>query len=161
MGILNRKKHIEKLDKKFLWHPFTQMKEWEADDPLIIVEGRGSFLKDIYGKWYIDGVSSLWVTIHGHRKKEIDDALKDQIDAISHSTLLGLTHPPAAILAEMLVNIVPQGLSRVFYSDSGSTAVEISLKMAYQYWQLKGKKKVIRIQVTPARQPNASMKGKR
>ncbi len=140
MNIRNRKKHIEGLDKKFLWHPFTQMKEWEAHTPLIITEGRGSFLKDMYGKWYIDGVSSLWVTVHGHGKKEIDDAIKDQVDKISHSTLLGLTHPPAATLAEMLVKIAPKGLSRVFYSDSGSTAVEIGLKMAYQYWKLRGVK---------------------
>jgi len=116
------------------------MREWEHDDPLIITEGRGSFIKDIYGKWYIDGISSLWVTVHGHGKKEIDDAIKDQVDKISHSTLLGLTHPPAAILSEMLINVAPKGLSRVFYSDSGSTAVEIGLKMAYQYWQLKGLK---------------------
>ncbi len=140
MNIRNSKKHIEGLDKKFLWHPFTQMREWEAHTPLIITEGRGSFLKDMYGKWYIDGVSSLWVTVHGHGKKEIDDAIKDQVDKISHSTLLGLTHPPAATLAEMLVKIAPKGLSRVFYSDSGSTAVEIGLKMAYQYWKLRGVK---------------------
>ncbi len=140
MSIETNKKHIEKLDKKFLWHPFTQMREWEAENPTIITEGRGSFLKDIYGKWYLDGVSSLWVTVHGHGKKEIDDAIKAQVDKISHSTLLGLTHPPAATLAEMLIKITPKGLSRVFYSDSGSTAVEIGLKMAYQYWQLKGMK---------------------
>jgi adenosylmethionine-8-amino-7-oxononanoate aminotransferase len=140
MNIRNTKKRIEERDKKFLWHPFTQMREWEAHPPLIITEGRGSFLKDMYGKWYIDGVSSLWVTVHGHGKKEIDDAIKDQVDRISHSTLLGLTHPPAATLAEMLVKIAPKGLSRVFYSDSGSTAVEIGLKMAYQYWKLKGVK---------------------
>ena len=140
MNIRNNKKRIEGLDKNFLWHPFTQMREWEAHNPLIITEGRGSFLKDIYGKWYIDGVSSLWVTVHGHGKKEINDAIKDQVDKISHSTLLGLTHPPAATLAEMLVRIAPKGLSRVFYSDSGSTAVEIGLKMAYQYWKLKGVK---------------------
>ncbi len=140
MGMRNQIRIIEGLDKKHLWHPFTQMRDWEAEDPLIITEGRGSFLKDMYGKWYIDGVSSLWVTVHGHGKKEIDDAIKQQIDNISHSTLLGLTHPPAAALAEMLINICPKGLARVFYSDSGSTAVEIGLKMAYQYWQLKGMK---------------------
>ena len=138
MNIRNSIKSLEGLDKKYLWHPFTQMREWEAESPLIITEGRGSFLKDMHGKWYIDGVSSLWVTVHGHGKKEINDAIKEQVDKISHSTLLGLTHPPAVTLAEMLINITPKGLSRVFYSDSGSTAVEIGLKMAYQYWQLKG-----------------------
>jgi len=141
VNIRSYKKHIENLDKTYLWHPFTQMKEWTEECPLIITEGRGSFLKDIYGKWYIDGVSSLWVTVHGHRKKEIDDAVKTQIDRISHSTLLGLTHPPAAELAGMLAKIAPEGLSRVFYSDNGSTSVEIGLKMAYQYWQHKGEKR--------------------
>jgi adenosylmethionine-8-amino-7-oxononanoate aminotransferase len=116
------------------------MQEWADENPVIITGGHGSFLKDIFGKWYLDGVSSIWVTIHGHGKKEIDNAIKDQIGKISHSTLLGLTHPLAAVLAEMLVKITPKGLSRVFYSDNGSTAVEIGLKMAFQYWQHKGKK---------------------
>lgn len=140
-------KHIEKLDKQFLWHPFTQMKDWAHDRPVIITEGRGAFLKDIAGKWYIDGVSSLWVTVHGHRKREIDDAVKGQVSRIGHSTLLGLTHPPAVQLAEQLVKLVrsslvnrDQPLTRVFYSDNGSTAVEIGLKMTFQYWQLKGVK---------------------
>jgi len=140
MNIRSYKKHIETQDREHLWHPFTQMQEWMAESPLIITEGRGSFLKDIFGRWYIDGVSSIWVTVHGHRKKKIDDAIKDQIDRISHSTLLGLTNPPAASLAGMLVKITPGGLSRVFYSDNGSTAVEIALKMAFQYWQHKGEK---------------------
>jgi adenosylmethionine-8-amino-7-oxononanoate aminotransferase len=146
------KNQINKLDKTYLWHPFTQMKEWAEESHLIITEGRGSFLKDITGKWYIDGVSSIWVTVHGHRKKEINDAIKEQVDKISHSTLLGLTHPPAAILAEKLVKLLQKSLgsrgerpfaptlSRVFYSDNGSTAVEIALKMAFQYWRHKGVK---------------------
>jgi len=140
MSIQTQRQYIEKLDKNYLWHPFTQMKEWIEEPPLIITEGRGSFLKDMLGRWYIDGVSSIWVTVHGHRKKEIDEAIKDQIVKISHSTLLGLTHPPASLLAKMLIDIVPKGLSRVFYSDNGSTAVEIGLKMAFQYWQHKGNK---------------------
>ncbi|RJQ17918.1 MAG: adenosylmethionine--8-amino-7-oxononanoate transaminase [Nitrospiraceae bacterium] len=145
---LSFKKRIEKLDKKYIWHPFTQMKEWVDGRPIIIAEGRGPFLKDISGRWYLDGVSSLWVNVHGHRKKEIDEAVKEQIDKISHSSLLGLTHPPAALLAEKLVKIVqkslpsnaPAALTRVFYSDNGSTAVEIALKMAFQYWRHAGVK---------------------
>lgn len=109
-----------------------------GEGPVIITEGRGAYLKDINGKWYLDGVSSIWVSVHGHRKKEIDEAIKDQIDRISHSTLLGLSHPPAAMLAAALIKITPGGLTRVFYSDNGSTAVEIGLKMAFQYWQHKG-----------------------
>ncbi|MEW6715697.1 MAG: aminotransferase class III-fold pyridoxal phosphate-dependent enzyme, partial [Nitrospirota bacterium] len=145
MNIKSRKERLERLDKEHLWHPFTQMKEWCEESPVIITEGRGSFLKDITGRWYIDGVSSIWVTVHGHRKKEINIAIKEQIDRISHSTLLGLTHPPAIELAEKLVQTVNtppltrnRTLSRVFYSDNGSTSVEIALKIAYQYWQHKG-----------------------
>jgi adenosylmethionine-8-amino-7-oxononanoate aminotransferase len=140
MNIRSQKKKIEKNDKQYLWHPFTQMKEWNREKPVIITEGSGSFLKDITGKWYLDGISSVWVTVHGHRKNEINSAIKDQIDKISHSTLLGLTHPPAAALAERLIKILPAGLTRVFYSDNGSTAVEIGLKMAFQFWQHRGLK---------------------
>lgn len=138
MSISAAKRRLEKLDKRCIWHPFTQMKEWNEEDPLIITEGRGSFLKDISGRWFLDGVSSIWVTVHGHGKEEINNAIKAQVDKISHSTLLGLTHPPAIELAEKLIKIAPKGLARIFYSDSGSTAVEIGLKMAYQYWQLNG-----------------------
>jgi len=150
MNVQSYIRHIEKLDRQYLWHPFTQMKEWTEESPVIITEGRGPFLKDISGRWYIDGVSSLWVTVHGHRKKEIDDAIKKQVDKISHSTLLGLTHPPAVLLAEKLVALLKcvlryapatnDALCRVFYSDNGSTAVEIALKMAFQYWRHKGVK---------------------
>lgn len=145
MNIQSKIRHIKKLDKQYLWHPFTQMKGWADETPVIITGGQGSFLKDMSGRWYIDGVSSLWVTVHGHRKKEIDSAIKEQIDNISHSTLLGLTHPPAAILAEKLIKLINSSfvtrhssLTTVFYSDNGSTAVEVGLKMAFQYWQQKG-----------------------
>jgi adenosylmethionine-8-amino-7-oxononanoate aminotransferase len=116
------------------------MREWEKDPQVIIESGTGSILTDIRGKKYIDGVSSLWVTVHGHRKKEIDAAVSSQLRKIAHSTLLGLSNVPAILLAEKLVEITPIGLSKVFYSDSGSTAVEIALKIAFQYWQQKGKK---------------------
>lgn len=126
---------LKVLDKKYLWHPFTQMKEWERDAPLIIERGDGNYLIDTDGRRYLDGVSSLWVNVHGHRKKEIDDAIKKQIDKISHSTLLGLGNIPSIELAEKLIKIAPKGLKKVFYSDNGSTAVEIALKMAFQYWK--------------------------
>ncbi len=129
---------LEKLDKKYIWHPFTQMRDWAKEPQVIIASGKGSTLTDVHGKKYIDGVSSLWVTVHGHRKKEIDAAISKQLKKIAHSTLLGLSNVPAVVLAEKLVNIAPKGLSKVFYSDSGSTAVEIALKMAFQYWQQKG-----------------------
>lgn len=144
MGITEDNSRLEEADLKHLWHPFTQMKEWAGERPVIISEGRDCFIKDIYGRWYLDGVSSLWVNIHGHRKKELDEAIKEQVERISHSTLLGLSNVPAARLAEGLVRLMdnPFGgaLRRVFYSDNGSTAVEVALKMAFQYWLHKGVK---------------------
>jgi adenosylmethionine-8-amino-7-oxononanoate aminotransferase len=174
MGVIEENKKLEELDKKYIWHPFTQMKDWLEEKPIIISEGRDCFIKDIYGRWYLDGVSSLWVNIFGHRKKEIDDAIKEQLDRIAHSTLLGLSNAPAIKLAEKLVQIFKKslgknketnppllpdnpptpplvkggkggferwgmgGLCKVFYSDNGSTAVEVALKMAFQYWRHKG-----------------------
>ena len=129
---------IESLDKQYLWHPFTQMSDWEREPQIVVESGNGSTLIDIRGKRYLDGVSSLWVTVHGHRKKEIDRAVSAQLKKIAHSTLLGLSNVPAVLLAEKLIQIAPPGLSKVFYSDSGSTAVEIGLKITFQYWQQKG-----------------------
>lgn len=132
---------LKQLDHTYLWHPFTQMQEWMAEEPCIISQGDGHYLVDIHGRKYLDGVSSLWCNVHGHRVKELDDAIKAQLDRIAHSTFLGLSHVPGIQLAQKLVEIAPKGLHRVFYSDSGATAVEIALKMAVQYWQLKGEGK--------------------
>lgn len=126
---------LERLDKQFIWHPFTQMKDWLAEEPLIIAAGHGSYLEDVRGQRYLDGVSSLWVTVHGHRQEDIDRAVVEQLSRIAHSTFLGLSNVPAIKLAKKLVQIAPGGLVKVFYSDNGSTAVEISLKMAFQYWR--------------------------
>jgi len=128
---------LKRLDHEYLWHPFTQMQEWMGEEPLIIERGEGHYLIDVQGKRYLDGVSSLWCNVHGHRKKELDDALKQQIDKIAHSTFLGLSHVPGIELAAKLIEIAPKGLKRVFYSDSGATAVEVALKIALQYWQLR------------------------
>ncbi len=132
---------LSQWDKQWIWHPFTQMSEWSKEDILIIDSGKGSYLKDINGKRYIDGVSSLWCNVHGHRVRELDQAVRKQLNRIAHSTFLGLSNVPAIRLAKKLIEIVPQGLKRVFYSDSGSESVEIALKIAYQYWQQKGEKK--------------------
>ncbi len=138
------KKTLIEWDKKYIWHPFTQMKYWLEEEPIIFVEGRDCFLKDIDGKWYLDGVSSLWVNIHGHRRAEIDEAIKAQLDRVAHSTLLGACNLPSIVLAkkiaELLQERLPWGepLTKIFYSDNGSTAVEIALKIAYQYWVNKG-----------------------
>lgn len=129
---------LEAIDHKHLWHPFTQMRDWLGDPPLIIASGEGPYLYDIQGRRYLDGVSSLWTTVHGHQHPVLNAAIKAQLDRVAHSTLLGLSNVPAVELAEKLVAIAPPGLSRVFYSDSGSTAVEIALKIAFQYWRQKG-----------------------
>jgi adenosylmethionine-8-amino-7-oxononanoate aminotransferase len=128
------------LDKRYVWHPFTQQTEWAHREPVVIDSADGVWLKDIRGRRFIDGVSSLWVNVWGHRRPEIDRAIQKQLRKIAHTTFLGLTHEPAIQLAKRLVDVAPHGLSRVFYSDNGSTAVEVALKMAYQYWQLKGQR---------------------
>ncbi len=124
---------IEK-SKQYLWLPFTQMKDYDKD-PLIIERGEGIKLRDTEGKEYYDAFSSVWLNVHGHRKEELNEAIRNQLDRIAHSTLLGMSNVPATELAEKLVQMTPVGLDRVFYSDSGATAVEIALKMSYQYWR--------------------------
>jgi adenosylmethionine-8-amino-7-oxononanoate aminotransferase len=125
-------------DLRYLWHPFTQQQGWEEEGPLIVEQADGCELRDVEGRRYIDGVSSLWCNVHGHRHPVLDIAVHEQLDRVAHSTMLGLSHPPAIELARRLVEIAPAGLQRVFYSDSGSTAAEIALKMAFQYWQQQG-----------------------
>lgn len=125
-------------DHAYLWHPFTQMQDWLQEEPLIIAAGEGPYLIDVAGNRYLDGVSSLWCNVHGHRRPELDDALRAQAECIAHSTLLGLSSVPAIRLAKRLIEITPASLTRVFYSDAGATAVEIALKLAVQYWQLRG-----------------------
>ena len=137
---MERERRLEEWDKRYLWHPFTQMKDYEAQEPLIVERAEGVYLVDINGRRYIDGVSSLWVNVHGHRHPSIDRAVREQLERVAHSTLLGLSNPPAIELAKRLVEIAPEGLTRVFYSDNGATAVEVALKMALQYWQHKGER---------------------
>jgi adenosylmethionine-8-amino-7-oxononanoate aminotransferase len=127
-----------RLDHDHLWHPFTQQRDWVEEEPLMIDRAEGVELIDTDGRRYLDGVSSLWCNVHGHRHPAIDEAVREQLDRVAHSTMLGLSHPGAAELAARLIEVAPPGLSRVFYSDSGSTAVEVALKMAFQYWQHRG-----------------------
>jgi adenosylmethionine-8-amino-7-oxononanoate aminotransferase len=124
-------------DRHYIWHPFTQMKEWMAEEPLIIESGAGAVLRDTQGNEYIDANSSIWTNLHGHRHPKITQAIKKQLDRIAHSSFLGVSNVPAIELAEKLVEIAPRGLTRVFYSDDGSTAMEVAIKMALQYWQHK------------------------
>ncbi|ABB31812.1 adenosylmethionine-8-amino-7-oxononanoate aminotransferase [Geobacter metallireducens RCH3] len=132
-------KTLREYDRAHVWHPFTQMKEWEESDPVVIVRGEGTWIVDSEGNRYLDGVAAIWTNVHGHCKREINEAIKAQVDTLEHSTLLGLANDKAVLLARRLVEIAPPGLCKVFYSDNGSTAVEISVKMAFQYWQHQGK----------------------
>lgn len=134
-------KNWPELDKKYIWHPFTQMEEWLHSDPLVIERAEGNFLIDTDGRKYLDGVSSLWVNVHGHRKEAIDLAIIMQLGKVAHSTLLGLAAVPSIELAKKLVEITPEGLNRVFYSDSGSTAVEVASKSRSNTGEIWGSRK--------------------
>ena len=124
-------------DRSHVWHPFTQMQDWCANDPVCIVEAHGARVRDAHGNWYLDGNSSIWTNLHGHRHPRLDGALQRQLACFAHTSFLGLTHPLAAQLCAQLCALWPPGtLTRAFLSDNGSTAVEVALKMAAQYWQL-------------------------
>jgi adenosylmethionine-8-amino-7-oxononanoate transaminase len=122
-------------DRHYIWHPFTQMKEWMTEEPVIVESGNDAILRDVAGSEYIDANSSIWTNLHGHRHPKITQAIKDQLDRIAHSSFLGLSNVPAIELAGKLIEIAPRGLTRVFYSDDGSTAMEVAIKMALQYWR--------------------------
>lgn len=124
---------LREWDKRHVWHPFTQMQDWEKGDQIIIEKGDGCWLIDTDGNRYLDGVASMWTNVHGHCRKELNQALKEQVDRLEHSTLLGLGSEQSIILAARLAEITPPGLDRIFYSDNGSTAMEVAVKMAYQY----------------------------
>ncbi|HEV7883854.1 MAG TPA: adenosylmethionine--8-amino-7-oxononanoate transaminase, partial [Solirubrobacteraceae bacterium] len=133
-----RTRELTRTDHRVLWHPFTQQQGWCEEEQLIIERAHGCTLVDTDGNAYLDGVSSLWCNVHGHGHPTIDAAIADQLQRVAHTTMLGLSHPPAIELAQRLVELAPQGLSRVFYSDNGSTAAEVALKMAFQYWRHRG-----------------------
>src|ERR1700730_12914308 len=131
-------------DKKFVWHPFTNMREWCAPDhePLVIVGGKGALLRDSRGREYIDGNSSIWTNIHGHNHRHINAAIRQQLETVAHTSFLGFTNPAAIKLARAIVDLFPKKtLTRVFYSDDGSTGIEVALRMADQYWRLKNSRR--------------------
>src|SRR5258706_5484178 len=125
---------LRALDRRHVWHPFTPMSVWMEGDPLVIVGGEGFYLIDSDGTRYLDGVSSLWCNVHGHRVPEIDAAIRAQLVIVARSTLLGLANEPSILLAERLMRVVPPNLTKIFYSDAGATAAEIAFKLAAQYW---------------------------
>jgi adenosylmethionine---8-amino-7-oxononanoate aminotransferase len=135
MSIQATRTQLQKDDCEYVWHPFTQMQEWERHPPLIIQRGKGAYVYDTEGNAYLDATASIWVNVHGHRHPRIDRAIRQQLSRVAHTTLLGLSNPPSIQLAKALIRLAPKGLRKVFYSDNGSTAVEVAAKMAIQYWQ--------------------------
>src|SRR3954470_13655606 len=134
-------RQLAELDRRVLWHPFTQQQGWTQDDEVLMIERADRCtLFDTDGNPYLDGVSSLWCNVHGHRHPAIDAAIRRQLAQVAHTTMLGLSHPPAVELAVRLTELAPPGLSRVFFSDNGSTACEVALKMAYQWWAQRGER---------------------
>ncbi|MFO3702956.1 adenosylmethionine--8-amino-7-oxononanoate transaminase [Staphylococcus felis] len=132
---MSKTQQLTQKDHTYVWHPFTQMGVYTKDEPIIIEKGRGSYLYDTKGNKYLDGYASLWVNVHGHRNKKLNKAIHKQLNQIAHSTLLGSSNIPSIELAEKLIQITPDRLQKVFYSDTGSASVEIAIKMAYQYWK--------------------------
>lgn len=131
-------------DKRFVWHPFTNMHEWCAPEhePLVLVEGRGALLRDSRGREYIDGNSSIWTNIHGHNHPHVNAAIRRQLGRVGHTSFLGFTNPPAIELAHAIVDLFPKNsLNRVFYSDDGSTGIEVALRIADQYWRLRNSRR--------------------
>src|SRR6266508_518616 len=126
-------------NRRFLWNPFTQMKTYLQGDPIVVGRAEGVKLVDVGGREYYDGNSSLWLNVHGHNRAELNEAIVAQLERVAHSTLLGMANVPALELAERLVGLTPAPLQKVFYSDSGATAVEIGLKVAFAYWRRVGR----------------------
>ena len=138
---MNETRALIAADKAHGWHPFTQMRDWCAPghEPLVLVSGEGAILRDSEGREYIDGNSSIWTNLHGHRHPKIDAAIRAQLDRVAHTSFLGFTNPPAAQLAAELVALFPPDtLTRAFFSDDGSTAIEVAVKMTLQYWRQRG-----------------------
>jgi len=131
--------NIAAIDRRHVWHPFTQMREYASLPPVVIASGRGGWLTDTEGRTYLDGNASIWTNVHGHNDPELNAALIDQLGRVAHATLLGLAHQPGADLAAELVNLAPRGLGHVFFTDNGSGAVEVALKQSFQFWQLAGR----------------------
>ncbi|MBA4602174.1 adenosylmethionine--8-amino-7-oxononanoate transaminase [Thermoactinomyces mirandus] len=134
---MTARRYQELLEKnrRYLWNPFTQMKTYLEEEPVIVERAEGVKLIDVRGREYYDGNSSVWLNVHGHNQPRLNEAIRNQLEKVAHSALLGMGNIPAILLAERLVRLTPKRVQKVFYSDSGATAVEIGIKMAYQYWK--------------------------
>ncbi|SHK38354.1 adenosylmethionine--8-amino-7-oxononanoate transaminase [Thermocrinis minervae] len=143
-------KTLENWDKTYFWHPFTQMKVYREEENLIFERGEGVYLYDIYGRRFIDAISSLWCNVHGHNHPKLNQALIEQLQKVAHTTTLGSSNVPAILLAKKLVDITPSCLTKVFYSEDGAEAVEIAIKLAYQYWRNLGERRKVFVTLSEA-----------
>ena len=141
---------LERWDKEYFWHPFTQMKVYREEENIIFERGEGVYLYDIHGKRYIDAISSLWCNVHGHNHPKLNRAIEEQLKKVAHTTTLGSSNVPAILLAKRLIDIAPKGLTKVFYSEDGAEAVEIAIKIAYHYWKNKGEERRIFVTLSNA-----------
>ena len=130
---------LSQLDRRYVWHPFTQMRDWERAEPIVLVRGKGAMLIDAQGNKYLDGNSSIWTNLHGHNHPKLNQAIERQLKQVAHTSALGLANEPASLLAEKLVKAAGLPLRKVFYSDDGSTALEVALKMAYEFTRRSGR----------------------
>jgi adenosylmethionine-8-amino-7-oxononanoate aminotransferase len=130
--------NLENTDKEFVWHPYTQMSDWQKRNNIVIVKGEGFYLMDSKGRKYLDGIASMWCNVWGHGENRVIEAMMEQLKYVQHSTLFGLANAPSTKLAERLVRLA-KGMNKVFYTDNGSTAIEVAMKMSRQYWHYKGK----------------------
>ncbi len=144
------KEILDRWDKEYFWHPFTQMKIYREEENLIFEKGEGVYIYDIYGKRYIDAISSLWCNVHGHNHPYLNNALISQLCRVAHTTTLGNSNVPAILLAKTLVDITPEGLTKVFYSEDGAEAIEIAIKLAYHYWKNIGKPRKLFVTLSEA-----------
>jgi adenosylmethionine-8-amino-7-oxononanoate aminotransferase len=141
----SKKLSLAQLDHKYVWHPFTQMRDWLKSEPIVITSGKGSVLRDVNGREYLDANSSIWTNLHGHNHPKINGAIHRQLKKIAHSSALGFANEPASLVAGQLVKIanpkkLEPHLGKVFFSDDGSTAMEVALKLAYSFARRTGRK---------------------
>ena len=130
---------LAQLDQRYVWHPFTQMRDWARKEPVVLVRGKGAVLEDVHGKKYLDGNASIWTNLHGHNHPKLNRAIERQLSRVAHTSALGLANEPASLLAENLVKAAGSPLRKIFYSDDGSTALEVALKMAYEFARRSGR----------------------
>lgn len=135
---------LAKLDRKFVWHPFTQMRDWINRDPIVLTRGKGAMVEDVHGIKYLDANSSIWTNLHGHNHPKINAAIRRQLGKVAHTSALGLANEPASLLAERLVKKAGRPLQKVFFSDDGSTALEVAIKLAYEFARRTGRTRLPR-----------------